>query len=30
MDAIGERTNWYFFHGEPNANGGSMVFDKRR
>jgi hypothetical protein len=28
MDAIGERTDGYVFHGEPNGNGGSMLLDR--
>jgi hypothetical protein len=28
MDAIGERTDWYLFQGEPDASGGSMLIDR--
>jgi hypothetical protein len=28
MDAIGERADWYVFHGEETANGASMLVDK--
>jgi hypothetical protein len=28
MDAIGERADWYVFHGEKTANGASMLLDE--